>query len=459
MSVFDKILPAALRRRISVSGTNGTTIKTDAGWLSWPKQGTNWNWWQLIGDRPATEYAQFAPVFACWRVISEEIARVPVYVANVDENNVRTRNTRIAAARILRKPNSFQTISDFLLYVGWSLLSDGNAYIYGPRNDRNERKSAIPLHPKKVKAYIAEEDGDVYYHLSDSQMVALENIQEGFWIPARDICHIRLFTFDHPLVGITPLSAATLGINAGMNINAQTAAFFGNMSRPSVAITHPKAIKDNSIIQRIKEAYKNATAGANTGEPIVLQDGMTISNLTMSAVDAEIIQSYKLTEKQVAQVYRVPPFFLGDFEVAKIASVEAIMNYFINSGFGFYLTHISNALHTFFDLNPDQEVVFDFEEALLRGDFKGRIEAYKVAVQGGLLNVNEARKMLRHPPVEYGDHVRMQQQMVPLSYGENLQPDSTPAVPANKQMSAGQKQLVKLHIKNSLRKTINEIAA
>jgi len=431
--------------------------KVDPAWLSWPRKETTWNWWQFTSDRGLNDYARFAPVFACWRVISEEIARIPVYVADIQDNNVKIKNTTSAASRVLRNPNNYQTISDFLLYISQSLLADGNAYVYGPRNDRFERQAAYPINPKKVKPYISEVDGDIYYHIADSEVLSIGDIQEGFWVPARDMMHVRLFTYEHPLIGISPLTAASLGINAGLNINAQTAAFFGNMGRPSGIIKHPKKL-DASYVTRIKEQFKAATTGPNVGDPIVFQDGMDWTPLTMTAVDAEIIASYKLTEKQVAQVYRVPPFFLGDLEVAKIASVEALMGYFINSGLGFYLTHFSNAFAKFFGLSTNQEIVFDYEEALLRGDLKGRMEAYKTGIQGGIFSVNEGRKVFQLPPVEYGNEVRMQQQMVPLSYGANVQPDSNPVNTLSDSLDIS-RELSKLQIKGQLRKRLNEKVA
>lgn len=427
--------------------------KADSGTVTWPSRASTWNWWQFAGERSQREYRNFAPVFACWRIISEELARVPLQVVRVNDRGIREVVTNKAPTRIFRRPNSYQTASDFKLFITQSLLSDGNAYAFALRNDRFEVAEVYPVNPKKVSVYISENDGAVFYHISDSETQALSQMDEGYWIPARDMLHIRLFTLDHPLMGITPLQAATMGVNAGMNINAQTAAFFGNMGRPSGIIKYPKPLKSEAI-ERIKERFIQATTGENAGAPVVFHDGMDWAPLTMSAVDAELIKSYDLTERQVAQIYRVPFFFLNESADMKLGSVESLTRYFINSGLGFYFSHIAEALTKFFSLPPNESIEFDYESALLKGDLEARMSAFKTGVQGGIYTVNEARGREGLPPVEYGDDVRMQQQMVPLSYGAAVQPDAMPTEEpddAEPEMTDADRRLQVLSVKRQLR--------
>ena len=389
-------------------------------YMTVPSRAGTWNWWQFAGQRGRRDFANFAPVFACWRIISEEVARVPLRVIRETEDGRRTVIKTKAPTRVFRRPNSYQTASDLKLHITQSLLQDGNAYCYALRNERGEVAELHPVRPRNCEPYITDE-GSVYYHVADSEALSLGKVEAGWWFPQRDVLHIRLFTYDHPLKGVSPLEAAALGINAGMNINMQTAAFFGNMGRPSGIIKHQKKLEPDEI-KRVKERFVQATTGENAGAPVVLHNGLDWQQMSMSAVDAELIKSYNLTERQVAQVYRVPFFFLNEDADMKFSSVESLTRSFINSGLGFYFSHIAEALTQFFSLDPTEHVEFDYETALLQGDFDARMNAYKTAVQGGIYAVNEARGREGLPAVEHGDEVRMQQQMVPLSYGTNLQP-------------------------------------
>ena len=187
------------------------------------------------------------------------------------------------------------------------------------------------------------------------------------------------------------------------------------------------------MIQRVKERFMSATTGENAGAPVVLTEGMEWKPMTMSAVDAELIASAKLSALQVAQVYGVPPFLLGDMTDAKYATVEAMLRHFHGTCLGFYMDHIASALTRFFELPPNESIELDYESVILRSvGLEDRMRAFKEGVQGGILTPNEARAKDRSPPVPFGDQVRLQQQMVPLSYGAMLQPPAPKpgAIPA-----------------------------
>jgi len=381
----------------------------------------SWNWFQNASNYQQVDFGSFGPVYTCWAIIAQEVSRVPLQHVEITDS-IKRKITNRAPARVLRQPNPYQTRSDFLLSVVRSLLAEGNFYALATRNNRFEIDQLHPLNPRACWPHLTEE-GDVLYHVTDNEALQLSQMRQG-WMPARDVLHIRLFTPFHPLVGETPLVAALAPVYAGQQINSQVAKFFGNMARPSGIIRHPKQLKPEAA-RRLKEMFKQATQGEHAGDPIVFQEGMEWTPLTMSAVDAELIASYKLTERQVAQIYRVPPHLLG--EDAKFATVEQSTRFFLNSGLGFYLDHISDSLTKFFGLPASEEILFDYETALLRSDLEARLKALSEGTRGGIYSVNEARAWEGLPPVEHGDEPRMQQQMVPLSYGAQMQPGQAPA--------------------------------
>ena len=398
----------------------------DAG--SWTTTTAPWNFWQFTGTPSSMDAGTYGPVYACWAIIAQEVSRIPLrHFKKLDDGSVV--DIVAAPSRVFRTPNSFQTRSDLFLYLVRSLLSDGNAYARVTRNGRFEIAALNPINPRMCWPHVDQSTGDVYYHVSDSIEAALSGAPDDLWVPARDMLHIRLFTPTHPLIGETPLVAAALSVQSGQAISAQVAAFFGNMARPSGIIRHPGRL-DNEAILRIKTRFKEASNGPRAGDPVVFTEGMEWMNLTMSAVDADLIASAKLTQTQIAQVYRVPPFMLGDLEQAKFASVEALTRWFVNSGLGFYLDHISDSLTRIFGLPLNEEIEFDYEAALFRSDFKEFMGALEVATRSGVLSPNEARAMRRLPPVQDGDQPRVQQQLVPLSYGAALQPPSNTPAPA-----------------------------
>jgi hypothetical protein len=77
---------------------------------------------------------------------------------------------------------------------------------------------------------------------------------------------------------------------------------------------------------------------------------------------------------------------------------------------------------------PDEYLELD-TAALQRSNFKDRIAALAQGVQGGIYAPNEARALEDLPEAEDGDEPRVQQQVVPLSFGAKP-PAPAPAPPS-----------------------------
>ena len=386
------------------------------------------NWWQKNMPSGSTAYEKFGPVASCVSIISQDLSRIPLRHIRIEEDGGREVVKNKAPARIFRKPNSYQTITDFLLYIVRSMLYDGNAYAFPRRNDRGEVSELYPIHPGACWPYLTQE-GEVFYRISGDPTATIAELDPAEWYPARDVLHIRLQTPKHPLIGESPLVAALYPTISGMEINQHNASFFHNMSRPSGILRHPGKLKEDSM-KRIKDAWISLSTGGRTGEPAILREGMEWQQLSMSAVDAELAKSYELAERQIFQIFRVPPFLAGDLQKATLTNVESLTRFYVISCLSFYETLIEKALDLFFGLPPNEHIQFDVDAAMLSGDLKERMEAMGKAVQNGIYSPNEARARENLPPAEYGDEPRVQQQLVPLSFGSEMQqPGGTPPPP------------------------------
>lgn len=422
LAVISKVAANLGSRLMTAAAGSGVWLKS--GSTSWIPKSYPWNWWQKDMPLPNSGNAKtFGPVHTCVSIISQDLSRLPIVHLREEENHKLTRVTTKAPARVFRKPNHYQTKSDFILSLGWSLLFDGNFYgLVGSRNERNEIESIYPINPKMAYPYIEPESGEYFYRLGADQTTELADVDPnaGWWVPPRDMLHIRLFTPNHPLVGESPLVAGVLPTLVGQQINANNAAFFSKMSRPSGVLRHPGRLKPEAMA-RIKERFKELVAGENVGEIAVLAEGMEWQQLQMSAVDADIATIYRLSERQIFQLFRVPLFLGGELDDIPLKTVEALTRFYIQSCLGFYVDHVEESFTDFFGLPPNERIEFDLETALLRGDLKERMEAYGKGVQNGILAPNEARAFERLPPVPDGEQPRVQQQLVPLSFGAHME--------------------------------------
>jgi hypothetical protein len=128
----------------------------------------------------------------------------------------------------------------------------------------------------------------------------------------------------------------------------------------------------------------------------------------------------------MALAFRIPLQVLG-IGNTPFASTEALMSSWIASGLGFALNHIEEAFGLLFGLQgvPDEYLEFD-TDALLRSNFKELVEGLARSTISGIHSPDEARAAVSLPAVPggHGAMPRVQQQVVPLSYGSDLQPPS-----------------------------------
>jgi HK97 family phage portal protein len=368
-----------------------------------------------------------AAVEACVGALSQTIASLPLRHLRTLPNGGTQVVNNSPATRVLRKPNAYQTRADFILNLVRHEQLSGNGYAGARRGPDGKIISLHPL-PATTQPYVGA-DGSVFYAIgAGSDPLTPEPTVDRF-LPARDVLHTRLHCPSHPLVGESPILAASLAIESANAIGSHLSAFFRNMTRPSGYLSSPKPLKSEQATQ-LREMWESAYSAENSGRVAVLFDGLEWKPMSITSVDAQLIESYKMTVEDVARVFRVPLAIIGVMGGATYSNTETLIRHWLASGLGYVIEHIELALDALFELPPEEYIAFDVEY-LLRADFAARIEGLVKGVQGGLFSPNEAREKEGLPAVEHGDEPRLQAQVVPLSFaGKVPVAPSAPATPA-----------------------------
>lgn len=409
-------------------------LPVSGGWLSSdaPSWGNYWNWWQL-GGSIIGQSSRSAMVEACVSAYAQTVAMCPGDHWRGLKNNGRERVTNSALSRILRHPNDYQSISDFMLNATRSLYLDGNAYALALRNDRYEIDELHLMDPNQSSPQVMRANGEdgagqVFYRLGGNDIISqrFTNLpgdlrSEQLLVPQRDVLHIRLHCFERtrwpfPLIGETPLTAAYPDIAYYEQMKNQQEQFLNNRAAPSAVLTTDLSLDSNQV-QALRDRWNEQAKGLHAGGVPILTHGLKVHPWTepKTAKDMQIAEIMKLTDDHIALVFRVPLAILGVLR-ASAGTTEQLMGIWLATGLGFCLNHIEEAFGCLFNLKgvPDEYVEFD-TEALLRSAQKDRIDMLKSGVQGGIYSPNEARALIDLPEVEYGDEPRVQQQVVPLS--------------------------------------------
>jgi HK97 family phage portal protein len=299
------------------------------------------------------------------------------------------------------------------------LYLEGNAYALALRNSRYEIDELHPMRASLSYPQVAM-DGSIFYSLGGNTIIE-NRLGEEFlpYVPARDVLHIKLHSNQqvqyHPLVGVSPLLSAAIDIAASDAVKAQQLAFFTNQARPSFVLT-TDLLLDKDQVDAARDRWNDHAAGLNAGGTVILTGGLKPMPISMRSRDAQIAELLKMSDQDIALVFRVPFALLG-ITGSPAGSAEAMIREWVAGGLGFCLNHVEEAFGQAFELKgqPDEYVEFD-TEALLRSAFKDRIAALKEGVTGGIFSPNEARNKEGLPDVKDGDSPRVQQQMVPLEF-------------------------------------------
>lgn len=396
----------------------------DGGWLP---DGAAWNFWQM-GQGVQSFGDGSAMVEACVSAYAQTIAMCPGDHWRKLPNGGRERVTNSALSRLMKKPNSYQSISDFMLNLARRLYVYGEAFAFVERNARNE---VDEIHLMRFGTAMVAEDGSIFYNLWGNEVVE-RMVDLSGPVPSRYVLHVRLHTPRHVLKGESPIVATVLErAMAGAALNQQVN-YYLNQSKPSWLLETDQILNREQSTE-LRRSWEAQTTGENSGRTPILTAGLKARAAPTTAADASLAEMLKMTDQSIALAFRIPLQILG-LGGTPFASTEALMASWKASGLGFALNHIEEAFGLLFELKgqPDEYLELD-TEALMRSAFKDRIEGLARAVITGIYSPDEARAKEDLPAVPNGAGAepRVQQQVVPLSYGVDMKPpEATPAAPA-----------------------------
>ena len=362
-------------------------------------------------------------VEACVGAYSQTMAMCQTNHWRDRDDGGRDRVVNSALRRVMAVPNDYQTASDFMMNVVRSLYLEGNAYALALRNDRYEVTSLHLMNPRQCWAEPMA--GEIFYSLGGNVVInsRLDAMDYGplSTVPARDVFHVKLQTPRDILHGETPLTAAALAVAANNAMMTQAIAFYGNQSRPS-GVLQTDLVLTPAQVTELRSRWDEQAKGLAAGGTPILTSGLKFEPITVSQADAQFAEAMKMSDQQIAEVFRVPFAIVGS-DAQPMGSAEAQMAFWLSSGLGFALNQVELAIDKLFGIaRIDGEYSEMDTSILLRSAFKDRIDGLARAVQGGIYSPNEARALEGLPAAKDGDEPRVQQQVVPLSAWDKQPP-------------------------------------
>jgi HK97 family phage portal protein len=409
-----------------------SSVDQQRGWLSLLVRESFPGAWQQNVTVSVDTALTYSAVYRCISLISSDIAKLRVYLAQVDAHGIWSETTSPAFSPVLRKPNGWQNRIQF--YSSWmqSKLIDGNTYVLKERDARNIVVAMYVLDPALVTVLVAP-DGSIFYELQTDNLSGIEAASQI--VPASEIIHDRVVsTFHHPLIGVSPLTAAGTAALQGIRIQNSSTQFFTNGARPSGILSAPAEI-DEPTAHRIRTYWETEYSSNNIGKVAVLGSGLKFEPMAMSAQDSQLVDQLKWSSETVASVFGVPAYKIGVGPLPTYTNIEALDAQYYSQCLQIHIEQIELGLDEGLGLaGTDMGTVFDLD-GLLRMDTASKVRASADAIKAGFMAPNEARQKFDLPPVDGGDTPYMQQQQYSLS-ALNKRDQANPA-PASKPVAGG----------------------
>ncbi|HDS1582225.1 TPA: phage portal protein, partial [Stenotrophomonas maltophilia] len=215
--------------------------------------------------------------------------------------------------------------------------------------------------------------------------------------------------------GVHGMSVIQWGARNGIGIAIQgdehAGKFFSEGGKPEVAIRTPNKMT-TAQQDDFRDAWVKKYGGVqgNRRIPLVLTEGLEVHELTMSAVDQQLLESRQWQVIDVARAFGVPPHMIG--ETSKATSwgtgIESMGIGFVKYTLGPHLKRIKDELNRKLFRTPRFFVEHNVD-MFMAGDSKTQAEYFSKALGGpgakGWMVVNEVRRLKNLPPIEGGDEL------------------------------------------------------
>lgn len=174
-----------------------------------------------------------AAVYACVRIISGAVATLPLHIKRrVDERTRQDASDTPIWKVLRRRPNRWQTPSQFRRMLQAHLLLRGNAYAMIVRS-RGTVQELIPLHPDRVEVKQTDDLTLEYtYTRQDGRRILLAQTE---------VFHLVGLTLDG-VHGVSAIGYARETIGLSLAMEDHGAATFRNGARVSGVLKHPNKL-------------------------------------------------------------------------------------------------------------------------------------------------------------------------------------------------------------------------
>lgn len=346
-----------------------------------------------------------AAVVACVGLIAQNVAALPLpSYRRLARGKQRLDARADPLARVLLQPNDWQSGQDWREQMTAHLLLRGNAYSWISWGQTVQQGGGlvdvplmlVPLHPDRVEVYGAV---DGQQRLRERRYRLYRDTGPAIDIPAEDMFHLTGLSSDG-LTGRSVLADARDSIGVAISTQRYAHKLFSNDATPGVVLRHPGKLSKEAAV-RLRESWDEQHRG-EARKTAVLEEGMSLERLTMTADDAQFLETRKFQRAEIAGLFRVPPHLIGDVDRSTSwgSGIEQQQIGFLQFTLLPWLRKWEHTINRQLVVKDKTYFVEHSVEGFLRGDAQTRGQFYNQMVTLGIFTRNEVREMENRNPLD-----------------------------------------------------------
>lgn len=338
-------------------------------------------------------------VYSCVTMIAQTLASLPICCYRTTKDDDREEVDSHPAYWIWNKtPDEVMTHFIARETMQGHILLRGNAYFEIIRNFRGQAVEAHLLDPRRISVELEEDNNvqyPVYYYSQPT------GPREKF--DRSEVYHFPNWT-TNGILGLSPLSIFRETLGLTIAANKYTSEYFRKGGHPLGFLTREQPIMDKERKQWAEEwgdLYGNLDKARQVG---ILGGGLQWQNVGMSNNDAQLLGLRKFQKYEIAELFRVPPFLLGDVE-QPLANIENVLiQFLIFTLLPWMKRHEAEINLKSFTRVERLSYYMEYNaDAMLRGDSKSRAEAFQIQARNGALLIDEWRRKENRKKIKGGD--------------------------------------------------------
>lgn len=231
-----------------------------------------------------------------------------------------------------------------------------------------------------------------------------------------DIIDIPFLLKSDQLASYSPIIMGSSAIALALAMGDYSGNFFAGGGVPPLALTGPLPSGPEGMKRAMEDISRSIKLAKDSDKPLFqIPPGYELKQVGYDPAKGQMTEARRFQIEEIARLYNLPPVFLQDLSHGTFSNVEQqdlhLVKHLIAQWAKAFEEEINLKL---FQRKNDGRYVEHNLDALMRGDFKSRIEGLARGVHSGLITPNEGRSLENRPSKPHGDALYIQGATVPL---------------------------------------------